>query len=91
MGTCETRLIPRLGTGLGMRPAKIASQELRMKPPFSLKDVTITIGGVEHRGTYYVSNSIVYVRSEKGTKATQIAGSAPEVLARMLLSELVRS
>jgi hypothetical protein len=62
-----------------------------MKPSSPLNDVTITIGGVEHRGTYYVQNSIVYVQSEKGAKATQIAGSAPEVLARMLLSELVRS
>ena len=59
--------------------------------PTPLNDVTVTIRGVEHRGTYYVQNSVVYVQSDKGAKAAQIAGSAPEVLARMLLSELVRS
>jgi hypothetical protein len=56
-----------------------------------VKDVTVEIDGVTHHGTYYVRNSTVYVDSERGWKQAQVAGSTPEVLARMLLSELVRS
>ena len=62
-----------------------------MPKPTSVKDVTVMIDGVTHHGSYYVQSSLVYVQSEKGTKATQVGGSRPEMLARMLLSELVRS
>ena len=62
-----------------------------MAKPTSVKDITVTIDGVTHRGTYYVQSSMVHVQSEKGTKATQVGGSPPEMLASMLLSELMRS
>jgi len=58
--------------------------------PSAVKTVTVTIDGVIHHGTYYLQGSLVYVQSEFGTKATQLGGSTPETIAKMLLSELVR-
>jgi hypothetical protein len=58
--------------------------------PTEVADVTVTIDGVTHRGTYYVQNSMVYVQSSTETKATQVGGYPPEILAEILLSELVR-
>jgi len=52
--------------------------------------VTVTIGGIEYRGTYYVQSSMVHVRSPLGNKSTQVGGSPPETIAKLLLSELVR-
>ena len=59
--------------------------------PTAVKNVTVMIDGIEHDGTYYVQGLMVYVRSEKGQKAAQLGGSRPETIARLLLSELVRS
>lgn len=59
--------------------------------PAAVRDVSVTIDGVTHQGTYYVQNKIVYVQSEKGNKATQLGGSSPQTMAMLLLSELVRS
>ena len=60
------------------------------KPTF-VKDVTITVEGARHDGTYYVQGKTVYVQSPLGNKATQVGGSPPEMIAKMLLTELVRS
>jgi hypothetical protein len=56
-----------------------------------VKKVSIEIDGVMHHGTYYVRDSMVYVDAERGWKQAEVGGSTPEVIARMLLSELVRS
>jgi hypothetical protein len=63
----------------------------RLGRPFLVKSVTVTIDGVTHHGTYYVQRSIVYVRSPLGEKARQVAGSSPEAMARLLLSEMARA
>jgi hypothetical protein len=55
-----------------------------------VKRVTVTINGVIYEGTYFVQNYMVHVVSSFGSKATQLGGSTPETLAKMLLSELVR-
>jgi hypothetical protein len=59
--------------------------------PSAVENVTVTIAGVKHDGTYYLQGSTVYVQSAFGRKATQLGGSMPETIARMLLSELVRA
>ena len=59
--------------------------------PSPVRPVTVTIGGVEYHGTYYVQYALLYVKSPYGTKVTQVAGTPPEMQARILLSEMVRS
>jgi hypothetical protein len=56
-----------------------------------VKRVTVTIDGVIYEGTYFVQNYMVHVVSSFGVKATQLGKSRPEMIARMLLSELVRA
>ena len=56
-----------------------------------VKRVTVTIDGVKYEGSYFIQNYLVHVLSPFGAKATQLGGSPPEMIARMLLSELVRS
>jgi hypothetical protein len=54
-------------------------------------NVTVTIDGVTHQGTYYVQGPLlVYVQCDAGTKATQVGRSPPSAIAKLLLSELVR-
>jgi hypothetical protein len=59
--------------------------------PSAVKTITVTINGSEHHGTYFVQGSAVHVQSKVGAKATQVGGSPPEMIARLLLSELVRA
>jgi hypothetical protein len=59
--------------------------------PTAVKSITITINGVAHLGTYYVLGSMVHVQSAFGNKTTQVGGSPPAKIAKMLLSELVRT
>ena len=59
--------------------------------PFPVKTTTVTVQGVTYEGTYYVQGSTVYVQSSFGAKATQVGKWLPEVIAKMLLSELVRA
>ena len=61
-----------------------------MTGPTPLKDVSVTIKGVTHHGTYYVQDSIVHVQSSFGTKSTHVGGSPPLSIATLLLLELVR-
>jgi hypothetical protein len=76
---------------------KFCSGESRWKhqmaksKPGPVKIISVIIDGVTHSGTYYVQGSTVHVRSSKGAKATQVGGSPPEAIAKMLLSELVRA
>ena len=56
----------------------------------SVKSVFVTIKDVTYAGTYYVIGSTVHVQSTFGTKATQVGGSRPALIAKLLLSELAR-
>jgi hypothetical protein len=40
---------------------------------------------------YFVQGSMVHVQWSFGAKATQVGNSPPEMIAKMLLSELVRA
>jgi hypothetical protein len=62
-----------------------------MSWPTPVESVTVTIGGVTYEGTFYVQRSELYVLSSFGVKATQLVGAPPEVIAKMLLSEMVRA
>jgi hypothetical protein len=73
---------------LGGKPLK---HQMAKSKPGPVKIIRVTIDGVTHSGTYYVQGSTVHVRSSKGAKATQVGGSPPEAIAKMLLSELVRA
>ena len=55
-----------------------------------MRSVTVIIDDIIYFGTYYVQDSVVYVHSEFGTKATKIVGSHARAIAKLLLSELVR-
>jgi hypothetical protein len=55
-----------------------------------VQNITVTVDGVEHRGTYYTHGPMVYVQHKNGRKATQVGHSEPEHLAPLLLAELVR-
>jgi hypothetical protein len=59
--------------------------------PIPVKTVTVTLGGVTYEGMYYLESSMVHVQSSFGKKATQVEGSLPEAVAKILLSELVRA
>jgi hypothetical protein len=54
-----------------------------------VKNLTITVDGVEHHGTYYTHERTVYVQHENGRKATHFR-ERPESIASLLLFELVR-
>ena len=53
--------------------------------------VEVEVDGKLYRGRYQVDRGIIAVSMMDGRrKATQVGGSPPEVLARILLCELVR-
>ena len=62
-----------------------------MSMPFPVRTVSVTIHGATYEGTYYLQGSTVYVQSSFGAKASQVGKWPPEVIAKMLLSELVRA
>lgn len=62
-----------------------------MTRPAVVKTLTVTLYGVPYLGTYFVQNSVVYVQSTFGSKATQVGSSPPEMVAKLLLSEIVRA
>jgi hypothetical protein len=61
-----------------------------MSWPSPVDTVTVEIDGIIYEGTYYVQKSIVHVQSAFGSKSTPVGAPPPEMIARMLLSELVR-
>jgi hypothetical protein len=63
---------------------------MKRSRPTTVKPVAVTIDGVTHHGTYFVQGSMVHVQSTLGTKKTHVGGAPPEVIAQLLLSELVR-
>jgi len=54
------------------------------------KEIIIELNGKRFAGRYIVKNRIVTVTSGFGEKSTQVGGSNPESLARIILEELVR-
>jgi hypothetical protein len=53
--------------------------------------IVIQVDGEEYDGTYEVTGGVVTVRTAYGSQSTQVVGDTPpEVLAKMLLGELVR-
>jgi hypothetical protein len=52
--------------------------------------VSIEVNGKTYNGTYTVDGSIISVSFALGSKRTQIGGSSPESLARVMLCELIR-
>ena len=69
-------------------------QTARAMPPREERgpenEVQIEHNGKTYRGRYYVSGNVVTVTWSLESRSTQIGGSAPAALARMLLKELVR-
>ncbi len=59
--------------------------------PSSPCEVRIEVAGKEYCGSYRVQGRppLVYLTSEYGNKATQLGGSPAEMIARLLLHELV--
>ena len=60
-----------------------------MNRPEKASVIAIEKDGKTYRGSYRVSRGILTVTSLYGEKSTQVGGLAPEVLARILLLELV--
>jgi hypothetical protein len=54
-------------------------------------DVRVMRGAREHVGSYTVEDGIVTVFYQDQNRATQLGGSSPDVVARILLSEMVRT
>jgi hypothetical protein len=53
-------------------------------------EVTIERDGRAYTGRYRARDDMVTVTSEHGERSVRLAGSAPDVLARMMLRELVQ-
>ena len=51
--------------------------------------ISVELDGKTYTGSYNVKRGVVTVSTLKGHKSTQVGGSPPEVIARMLLRELV--
>jgi hypothetical protein len=61
-----------------------------MASPTPMQNITATVDGVTHKGTYYTHGPMVYVQNGTKGKATKIGELPPESIATLLLSELVR-
>ena len=59
------------------------------RPPAD-DEVQVEHKGKTYRGRYSVTGGVVTVTWSLLSRSTQIGGSAPAVLARMLLKELIR-
>jgi hypothetical protein len=52
------------------------------------RDVVVESGGRRLAGSYAVASGTIYVRYGERAKATQIGGSTPELLARLMIIEI---
>jgi hypothetical protein len=59
-------------------------------PPTALNDVSVSLEGVTHHGTYYVQRGILYVQCHRGEKKTQVGSTGPMPMAKLLLSQIMR-
>ena len=57
---------------------------MRVESPF-----TVNFKGKEYSGDYQIADGIVTVFHDGKSKSTQVGGSQPEMLARLLLLEMV--
>lgn len=51
--------------------------------------VSIELNGKTYDGSYSVSGGMITVSGPYGSRRTQVGGSPPDMLARMLLAEIV--
>jgi hypothetical protein len=56
----------------------------------ALNDVTVSLDGTTHHGTYYVQRGILYVQCHGGEKKTQVGSTGPMPMAKLLLSQMMR-
>jgi hypothetical protein len=63
----------------------------RSTMPSQSFEVFIEVDGKEYRGSYRVEGrpALVYLTSEYGSKATQLGNSSADMIARVLLHDLV--
>lgn len=54
------------------------------------KEITVEENGETYKGRYKIEKRMVHVMSAFGYESTQIGGSEPETIAKMILGELVR-
>jgi hypothetical protein len=53
-------------------------------------DTSVEVAGTTHQGTYVIDEKTITVWYQARSKSTQLTSSTPEVLAPIVLSELVR-
>ena len=53
--------------------------------------ISIEFNGKKHTGSYYVEKGMVTIESEWGTKSTQVHASPAELLAQIMLREMVEA
>ena len=53
-------------------------------------DVSVEVAGTTHQGTYVIDGKTITVWYHGRSKSTQLGSSTPEILSRIILSELVR-
>jgi hypothetical protein len=60
-----------------------------MASPAPVLNITVTVDGVAHKGTYHTHGSMVYVQYGDARRNTRTGGLTADSLAMLLLSELV--
>ena len=53
--------------------------------------VTVTEGHIDYVAEYFVEDGMITVTAAHGHKTTQLGDTPPEVLAKMLLGELIKA
>jgi hypothetical protein len=64
-------------------------RDLKRKQPSRTFSVKIDRNGQRYSGTYVVEREMVHVSYGDVTKSTQVGGSPPSAIARILLSEIL--
>jgi hypothetical protein len=60
---------------------------IKKEPQYKI--ISIESGGKVYTGSYYIERKTITVHYQGFAQTTQIGGSTPESLARLILSELV--
>lgn len=61
----------------------------RKKRPAQRHEIFLEHNGKKYQAHYYVENNVVTVQSAYGSTSTQVGGSTAEVVARILLREIL--
>ncbi len=64
---------------------------MKRTAPRELKRIEIDHAGERHSGAFEIDGKNVKLTSIYGSKATQIRGASPELLAKTMLGELVKA